>query len=152
MNKMKKQKVGRPYSDNPRAYFIPETRMTREESRMVTLKAALYSGGNKAEFIRQAANRFEGDIKTLPCMETGCAGTMHPVTTDDYHNIKVGDEQYQIVLHGMPVFQCDVCETREMDMNFTAEVEKAIDNEIEWRLQHRQPVPKEIDFHDLITV
>lgn len=146
-----KPKVGRPHSKNPRSYVVPETRMTREEYRMVTLKAAMYTGGNTAEFIRLASKKFEGEMKTLPCMEQGCAGTLHSVKADDFHTFKIGDKEHEIVLRGMPIFECDICQIREIDVNLAAEVERAVDDEIGWRIQHRRSVPDELDFIELIT-
>ncbi|MEF3304210.1 hypothetical protein [Paenibacillus sp. GYB003] len=118
---------------------------------MIRLKAALYVGGNVAEFMRQAAAQYRGQMKTLDCINPNCDGLMQVIYTDETHFFKVADKDHEMVLHGVPVYECNCCRTRMADVNLSAELEGFIDEEIEFRLKNYMELPTEIDFDQLLT-
>lgn len=142
---------GRP-TDNPRPLTIPETRVSREENRMIRLKAALYAGGNVAEFMRLAATQYKGQMKTLNCISPNCDGLMQMSYADETHFFKVSNRDHVMVLRGVPVYECNCCHNRMADVNLSAELEGFINEEIEFRLKNYMELPTEIDFDSLISL
>lgn len=98
---------------------------------MIRLKAALYAGGNVAEFMRQAATQYKGQMKTLNCINPNCDGLMQMSYFDETHFFKVSGRDHEMVLRGVPVYECSCCHNRMADVNLSAELEDFIDEEIE---------------------
>ncbi|MEF2246432.1 hypothetical protein [Paenibacillus sp. IITD108] len=145
-----KRKPGRPYAKNSRSITVPH-RMTREENRMLRLKAALYTNSNTSELIRQAVMSFSREV-SMPCMEVGCSGNMKLVPTSDQVLVHVGSNQHEIKIDEMPIYECERCGNQEIDLKFAAEVETIVDEEVGFLLNQRKEVPLVINFNDLMTV
>lgn len=144
-------KGGRPQSDNPRTFSLPEIRLTREEKRMIQMKAQLHNGGNVSAYIRDLAindNRSPKPIETCSC---GCE-TLHIVNEDQQLLLDVAGTDRSLTLKGVPRSQCKDCGQIMGDFLLDVQIESVIDEEMLWRLNHRQPIPDEMEFDELLSV
>jgi hypothetical protein len=131
---------------------IPQLEVTREEYRMIKLKAAMYSGGNVERFLLQAAEKFEGVMKPLACCENGCNGIMNVIKLDQIHEFQIADQSHRLTLRGEPVYECQACAKQVVDLQLSAEIEELLDDEVFYRLNQRLEIPTELDFDDLLKI
>ncbi len=147
---MTKRGPGRPISENKKSVHVPN-RMTREEARMLRLKAALYTGTNTSELIRQAVVAFDKEM-TMPCMEAGCHSLMLLKTISEPIMLNIAGVHHEVLLHEMPIYECPNCGNKELDVKFAAEVEKVVDEEMGFMLNQRKDLPTELNFRELIII
>lgn len=142
-------KVGRPKTDNPRNMTISETRVTREEYQMVTLKSALYAGGSTAKLIRNAIEAYEGKVRE----ETTC--TCGKIAKLQYSNetfwYETGSGEHEIVVTNVPKYQCN-CGEILGDLIVSAAIEEVLLNEVEECLRKNIPLPKQVDLQSLLRI
>lgn len=131
---------------------IPHLEVTREEYRMIRLKAAMYTGGNVEKFLLLATEQFEGVMKPLACCENGCNGIMNATKSDQIHKFQIADKLHSLTLKGEPIYECQYCAKQIMDLQLSAEIEEVLDNELFYRLNQRLELPTEVDFDDLLKI
>lgn len=141
-------KVGRPKSDNPRSFTIPEVRVTREEYRMVKLKADLYSNGSTAGLIREAVKRYAGSIPEQTCHK--CSKIMEIESSTEEYEFDVSGQIHSVKVKNVPTYSCRACRVKLGDLRLYADLEEAVEDEIFHRLNARKSLPDEIDFYDFI--
>lgn len=139
-------KVGRPKSANPRCLTIPEVRVTREEYRMFKLKAAQYASDSTAKLIRNAVKAYEIVIEEA-CQ---CGTMMKESKGTEQHKFQLGEIEHYITITNIPVYQCPACDLEERNLFLFATLEEIIEEEVDWRVKNRLPLPTEIDFNDLV--
>ncbi len=131
---------------------IPHLEVTREEYRMIRLKAAMYFGGNVERFLLQAAEKFEGVFQPLACCESGCNGIMNATKSDQIHKFQIADKTHSLTLKGEAIYECQSCAQQIMDLQLSAEIEEVLDNEVFYRLNQRLELPTEMNFDDLLKI
>jgi len=138
---------GRPKSDNPRSFTVPEVRLTREEIRMFKLKAGFF-GGSTAALIRRAVESFTPQLQENVC----CGEAMEVVNTEESYPFSVGDENYMVTVKNIPVWRCRKCGEIEVDLMLLAAVEEVVTEEFEQMLLNRKNIPGEtvLDFNELL--
>ncbi|WP_119795597.1 hypothetical protein [Paenibacillus thiaminolyticus] len=115
---------------------------------MIQFKAALFTGGNVAEFIRRAANNYVGDFKLMACAECNSDMTMSP--QDESYHMSVSGKQLQVKVHGVPTYVCSHCEEQIVDVKLSAKIEEYIEEEVLYRLNGHDTIPTDIYFNQLI--
>jgi hypothetical protein len=148
---MQKKRAGRHKSDNPRTFDLSKIRLTREERRMIEIKAILQNNGDMAKYIRDLAIHDNRPPKALSACRCGST-SLHIVYEDEEYPIKVGDEDRILMLKGVPRSVCDECGQVLGDMRLAVKIESAIDEEILWRLNQRRDIPSVMEFDELIYV
>ncbi|WP_028987563.1 hypothetical protein [Thermicanus aegyptius] len=142
-------KVGRPKSNNPREFTIPEIRVTKEENRMIKLKAALYAGNSVAKFLRMAAEKYKEELPDEKCL---CGGKMKVVLDTETFDYEIADEKVSIKVNNIPMYKCENCGKMKENLFLMAALEEAIDHEIIRSMRERQKIPEEIDFQSFLEV
>jgi len=140
---------GRPKSDNPRSFTVPEVRLTREEIRMFKLKAGFF-GGSTAALIRRAVGEFRPQLQENAC----CGDPMEVVHTEESYPFSVGDENYTVTVRNIPIWRCRKCGEMEVDVMLMAAIEEVAAEEFEHRLMNGEKIPVELtlDFDELLSV
>ncbi|NHN33326.1 hypothetical protein [Paenibacillus agricola] len=148
---MQNKKAGRHKSENPRTFDLPKTRLTREERRMIELKAVMHSKGNMAEYIRDLVlkdTRIPKPLSTCLCGST----SLKIIYKDEEREVNVGDQDLTLTLTGVPRSECSTCGRIIGDMRLAAKLETVLDEEILWRVNNHHIIPKQIEFNELITI
>ncbi|HEX6923639.1 MAG TPA: hypothetical protein VF149_07430 [Bacillales bacterium] len=140
--------AGRPKSENPRAFTVPEVRVTREEQRMFDLKAALYAGNSTAKLIRSAVKKYHQQLPDESCSE--CGKKMSVMKQSESYEITVADQKYHIKVMNIPIHTCSSCKLVNENVYLMAALEEVVENEVFHYLKHRQPIPPEISFQNLL--
>lgn len=142
-------KVGRPKSNNPREFTVPEIRVTREENRMIKLKAALYAGNSIAKFLRMAAEKYKEELPVKKCL---CGGEMKVVFDAETFDYEIADEKVSVKVNNIPMYKCEKCGAMEGNFFLMAALEETIEDEMIKRMREKVKIPKEIDFESLLEV
>ncbi|MCF6095085.1 hypothetical protein L1765_14065 [Microaerobacter geothermalis] len=73
--------------------------------RLIKLKAALYSGGSTARFLRMAAEEYVGTLPDKACVDCGSSSkVIHQLET---LTCTVGDKIHTVKVKGVPMYQCE---------------------------------------------
>lgn len=153
---MNNRNVGRPPINNARDYRLPEARLTKDELRMIKLKAQMYAKGNVSKYVRDL---IEMDTRPYPPAFESCStctGKLISELINMVHYYSVADTEHQINITNFPVSKCKECNTELIDIGLAAEVEKILDELIHERLNHKNTnlrfvIPLEIDFNELLS-
>jgi len=148
---MQKKKAGRHKSENPRTFDLAKIRLTREERRMIEMKAILFNNGNMAEYIRDLAIFDTRSPKPLPSCSCGST-SLHTIYKDEERIVNVGEEDHTLVLKGVPRSKCNECGKTLGDMRLAVKLETVLDEEILWRLNNHRVIPDQIEFEELISI
>lgn len=142
-------KMGRPKSENPRSFTVPEVRLTREEKRMFEMKAG-FLGGSTAALIRKAVEAYKPQLQENVC----CNQVMNIITQEEEIPFEYGDQAYTFRITNIPMWHCDTCDEIEEDFKLMVAVEKTAKHEFEKYLQTGQEIPKvvEMDFRDMLGI
>jgi hypothetical protein len=146
------KRPGRPKSNNPRSFTIPEIRMNREEYIMTVLKAALYHGGSTAALMRHAVRTYTKEIPVITCSTPGCGGEMQVIYRDEEFSYDVAGSQHIVKVNKVPAYQCRDCGAIEENLILMANLEELVGDELHWRLNHREDLPSEICFTDFSNI
>lgn len=145
------KKVGRPESDNPRTFDLPNIRLNREEKRVTLLKACLHNGGNVSAYIRELIINDHREPKPLVSCSCG-SHSLHITHTDEERIINLGEEERTIRLTDVPRSKCSECGRVLGDLRLSAQIESFLDEEILWRLNNQQEIPEIMAFDDLLSI
>lgn len=135
--------MARPKLENPRSFTIPETRVTREEKRMFKIKAALFTNGSTARLVREAVEKFKGEIPTTTC--SSCRKEMQIHFVSEVFPFDIAGKEHQINLKEIPIYKC-TCGNEEEDLRLFAAIEEELGEEVHWRLNNRKELPDELNF------
>jgi len=116
---------------------------------MIELKAAL-SGKSLTDFIRGATLNAKVNIpekKECPY----CKKEMEIVYENDVHEVTIADRPYQVIIKNVPYYKC-TCGKELGNLHLGAELERAVEDEVLYCLNHQQPLPKEIDVKKLAGI
>lgn len=127
---------GRPESENPRSENLPKARLTKEENRMLKMKAAIDTNGNMSEFIRKA---IEAYVPQLPkdggqCYE--CGSVLKRTTYDRTF------EDIPTIVKNIPGYRCQSCNALETDLAVEAEVAGLLESIFN---EEKGKLPAEVD-------
>lgn len=136
----------------PQSWYLPAVKVTREEYRMIRLKAAMYTGGNLEKLLIRAVEQFEGITKQIACCENSCTGIMTVIKSDHIHEFQIADQHHSLILKGSPIYECQLCAKQIIDLQLYAEIEEVLDKEVLYRLNQRLELPTEMDFDDLLKI
>jgi hypothetical protein len=136
----------------PKGFNLPQVEVTREEYRMIRLKAAMYTGGNIEKFLLQAAEQYVGVMKPIACCENGCNGIMNVTKSDQIHEFQIADKLHRLTLKGEPIYEFQACAKQVVDLQLSAEIEEVLDKEVFCRLNQRLELPTELEFDELLKI
>ncbi|MBO8172258.1 MAG: hypothetical protein H0Z33_10240 [Bacillaceae bacterium] len=143
-------KRGRPKSDNPRSFTVPEVRLTKKEMRMFTLKAGFF-GGSTAALIRKAVEAYEPRLQKNEC----CGKEMEVMKEDESFVFKHGNHECKITVKNVPKWRCSKCGEVEAGLSLIAAIEKVVEQEFESRINTPgSQVPDEItlNFDEMLQI
>ncbi|MDP5276173.1 hypothetical protein [Chengkuizengella axinellae] len=143
-------KVGRPKSSNPREFHLPDIRLTREEKRMIELKAILHEKGNVSQYIRSLVENDRREV--TPLKSCSCGSTdLKVVYKDDIKHVDIGGSSFEIPLKSVPYNECNECGEELGDLRLHAKIDEIVDEEVTHRLNHKLPVPFTLNLFDVIS-
>lgn len=140
-------KKGRPKSENPRSFTIPEVRVTKEEKNMFALKAG-FLGGSTATLIRKAVEAYQPQLQPSKC----CGVEMKIIKETEEFQFRFGDSEYTVTVENIPHWKCVKCGTVKGGLFLLAAVEDVIEQKMFDFIKSRRSIPKSItfDFEKLI--
>lgn len=141
-------RVGRPKSDNPRNKTISETRVTREEYRVIHIKSALYAGGSTAKLIRNAVEAYEGKIREETACKCGKTANLQLGNESFWFNTSRGERE--IIVTGVPQYHCSCGEVLG-DLIVSAAIEEELSALVEECLKKNIPIPKHLKLQTLLN-
>ncbi len=141
-------RTGRPKSENPRNMTINETRVTKEEYRMIALKSALYAGGSTAKLIRLSTEAYQGRIREK--QTCGACGNIMTLKNDqEAFWFETIHGEHEIVVSGVPQYRCK-CGNVEGDLIVSAAIEESLGDVVESCLKKGNPIPKQLELQSLL--
>lgn len=145
-------KRGRPKSDNPRSFTVPEVRLTKEEMRMFTLKAG-FLGGSTAVLIRKAVEEYQPQLQKNEC----CSREMEVIKDEELFVIEHGNYgcKIKITVKNVPKWRCSECGEIEAGLSLIATLEKVVEQEFESKVNtpgSELPGEIELDFEKMLQL
>lgn len=88
------------------------------------------------------------DRKTNTCL---CGEQMTLKSSPKEYPYNVGETEKRLIVLKAPYFECESCGRKTEDVFLYADVEKAIENEIFYKLNKREPIPEKVDFSVFVS-
>lgn len=85
---------------------------------------------------------------SFECRECG-SNMVKSYQTYDFH-YEVGEEKRKIDVLNAPCYKCKTCDNEVVSVLLYADMEKAIEKEIFFRLNNRQEIPNEMNFEEFL--
>ena len=90
------------------------------------------------------------DLQRQGIICSKCRKTMKTTYSPYIYYYEVGEENRELTINNAPIYGCE-CGNKEINLLLYATVEKAVENEIFYRLNRRKEIPSTIDFSEFTT-
>lgn len=124
--------------------------MSEREKTIVKMKASLYSFSID-ELVTRSVNEFKGHVHNMDCSYCNEKTVVTRKKTKECSEVIKGKEQIINVLN-YPLNVCQVCGAEFDHMNVAVYLKDLIRFEILKNLRERNPIPKDLDFNEIIQM